>query len=289
MLDDNINLYVMKHLLLFFLILGASHFGSSQEWAPVGAKWYFTHHHWGEDGVSYTTAKSVKDTIIKGQLGTKVVSEGFLCRWNTMYTYMQNDSVFVYNHDLEQFTMLYDFGATVGDLWEIFDIYGYHSEPIIMRIDSIHHVVFNDSLFKVLYPTTLNPEGFFSNRIIENVGSVAFAPTFEYCDSGDGLLRCYEDENVFYHEGVYECTESTVNIEDLNKSKINMFPNPSSSTIYFNHLEITTYTYKIKDYLGRVIMEDRLSNRFIDVNQLQSGLYYIDLYKGTKIVLTLKC
>lgn len=76
-------------------------------------------------------------------------------------------------------------------------------------------------------------------------------------------------------------------LANLQIQKVNLFPNPANDKIYvlldnFN----TDYTYSIQDIQGKNISDGKLSiadNNEIPIQHLNTGLYFIRIYKAGKI------
>src|SRR5699024_7467564 len=112
--------YIVLNVLIFLMI--ASFSATAQNWAPIGAKWHFTKHHNMSSEVSYTSIEVEKDTLVLGKKCSKLIGVFDECIWQSSIMYESNDSVYFYHSQNNDFSFLYDFGASPGDLWEINNI-----------------------------------------------------------------------------------------------------------------------------------------------------------------------
>jgi hypothetical protein len=83
--------------------------------------------------------------------------------------------------------------------------------------------------------------------------------------------------------GVYEATVSTaLSLDDVNdvSNKITLYPNPTESEINFKSQNLNiddTTSYTIIDILGKAVRSGTITNKKVDVSQLNSGLYFINI------------
>lgn len=279
----------MKKRLLFLFILCGMAFTfqnvNAQDWAPVGAKWYFTKYFSDQSGVSYSVVESLKDTTVLGINCRKVQGNTSDCTWHTTYTYKSNDSVYFYHPDLNKFCFLYDFGASPGDTWEILNITGSTPDTIILLVDSISQIQVSGQDLKVLYTKMINytasSQSYFGGKIIENIGGTHFSPSYGYCSPPGGELRCYIDNSISYHTGIYSCTEETVNTQEEFLNKISVYPNPFSDyiTIYVDQGKLDQLKIEIVDLKGQVVHQEIFSKKTksikINLNSLERGFYIL--------------
>jgi len=106
---------------------------------------------------------------------------------------------------------------------------------------------------------------------------------------------------IYYHKkiaGSYKIVmryrDNPLGIEDLNKDKLlfTIYPNPSSDKIIIKYQGISNeYDLTIVDILGReVIIKQRISDKKHEINivDLTSGVYLIQIHKESKLVKTIK-
>ena len=212
---------IIRTLLLisFFLLIAFP--GFTQEWAPIGATWYYTEKFstWNRYDEDYIKFESVKDTVISGKNCRKITKRHKLVcndRPRSEFMYDENGKVYFYDGQINDFQVLYDFTANQGDSWTILvkqqDV-GFDTLSIV--VDSADVVSINGIDLKQLYVTynfiyELYSEVWdtmtYHSRIIEKIGDIHymfnFVPAWALvCDANYSAgLRCYEDSII----GLYE-------------------------------------------------------------------------------------
>ncbi len=195
---------ILKFTLLFLLVnylsvLNGQYFGVD------GTKWSYTAVRPGYPD-KIITLESIGTEEVLGKTCNVIQRTNSSCETfgtQTTYIYYENDQVFWYNEEMDNFTVLYDFGAEVGDGWDI----QIDDCTINVVIDSISYDSFNGEILKVLYPSQ-QISGFENYRIIERLG----LEEFMFPDRGkigcgplcEGYriidpIRCYEDDQFNYH------------------------------------------------------------------------------------------
>ncbi|MBK6901370.1 MAG: hypothetical protein IPH04_00765 [Saprospirales bacterium] len=115
----------MKKLILcfsFFLFWVSFLAGQTLDFAPVGAKWYYSIYDFDPPppyGQFPHVVEVVGKELYQGKICSKLVNIGLETVPDPLYVYTQNDSVFFYSLLSEQFELLYDFGAEIGESWTI--------------------------------------------------------------------------------------------------------------------------------------------------------------------------
>lgn len=280
----------MKTIILITIAL-YSFMAFGQDFAPVGAVWYYNQGTINPDLNTYKTFESVLDTSINGIECKKIVeSERYIEVEKTVnhYMYEKNDSVFFYADN--NFNLLYDFGANKGDtiILEYFDT---QDGKLKLIIDSVSTIDINGVERKIQYVTSGDGISIeFANEIIEGIGSSHFLfPTYD--NSQNGKLRCYEDDivglfkNPFFYGGEYsgECDFITNITDKKYKSQLEIYPNPFSNSIEIVGLQSNT-ALSIINSNGSIVMESKISqNEKIDLTPLEKGIYFIRIIDGEQI------
>src|SRR5688572_22083361 len=107
-----------KLLIVTTLVLVLLQPGRSQNFAPLGAKWYLSQVNWFGPPPIVDTAyisESILDTVIDGINCRKVHIICLCCDEPDTYVYDSNDTVYRYNFDLNRFTVLFNFNLNAGD------------------------------------------------------------------------------------------------------------------------------------------------------------------------------
>lgn len=267
-----------------------------QQWAPIGATWYYEIVYPFSSKLSYIKYESIGDTnilsnscrIITATEGT--TGFGFLIgNSDTAYTYENDRKIYVYDPINSEFSLIYDFGATPGDSWTTtWDTCIY--ERLISGIDSID---INGFTVK-----TLTQGGY---KIIESIGgertlfhglgkvSCGIADTVIIEEPFIQRLRCYQDDKIgFYQTGISPTCDYTVGIESIRKlDQINIFPNPAYDKIYFDGLPDkgrTEINISSLSGIDLIITEFCSEDGAIDISGLKSGIYLVQIKLETNVI-----
>lgn len=108
------------------------------------------------------------------------------------------------------------------------------------------------------------------------------------------LIRCYTRNSITvnYLEEIFgdDCFDDRVNVDELEKNKISIAPNPFENRINIKFETSELRTVVILDYLGRVMksLSSYTDQIEIDTEYLNSGIYFINIiYNNSKIVTTM--
>lgn len=230
-----------------------------------------------------------KDTIVDGKNCAKTSS------YQYPFTYLQNDTVFIYING--QFRPTYHYNAIAGDtlplhFWHsCFPIYNFSDSTVRVIVDSVAAVTFQNQSLRRFYVHieekfdtifTFVPKNFYYT---EKMGSnIGFVPNFScYVDEGATYLCNYGDSSFadFWADSVY-CGD--VGIERMAETVANIFPNPSSGKFFITINDSYVkklQTASILDETGRTILELNLLNntiggqKILPITIAQSGVYFI--------------
>lgn len=278
----------MKFIVQLILLFAFSTSFAQTTWPPNSSIWYYeTSSGWFPPiSYEYMTIEVNGDTIIKGKscriLEKKYYSRyGGGCTDNDENEYVYNDSskVYLYNRALDNFTILYDFGAKQYD-------------TIKYTIDSCYYSLIIDSLSEIIINqdtlTVFHVSGYFGQEIIEGIGGTYYLfPSNESSPCGTdicdwariGGLRCYSDSIIGHFEtGLNDC-EATV-IWDSDKTEINqnsyinIYPNPTSSYLFIES-ELYNGEFLIYNSNGQLVHSSHLISGInrIDLSKIENGLY----------------
>jgi hypothetical protein len=210
------------------------------------------------------------------------------------YVYEEDNKVYWWNKDLQEFTVLYDLGALQGDEWEI----KVGMESLTMHVDAVDQYYYDGRLFKLLQ---VSDEGdLFSGTIVCGIGHLtSFFPErlmtrgMNYRVEG---IRCYwrEGELVFkygdkdcdevyeeWHNGIEEDGPST------GSGALTVYPNPTDGVLIVEtqcFASQPTQTYHITNLMGQTLMSGNITaeNQQIDVSGLPEGMYFISIGNMTR-------
>ena len=254
----------------------------------VGAEWYYEIQN-PDGSVTYQHLQCTGDTIVNDKKAKVIV------RTNQIYdkgvevsrecVYEENGVVYWWNNTLKKFTVLYDFGAEVGDEWiiEVGDnsivVHVYESD--LQYIDGIP--------YKRL--TIADPDDVFSGVVLSKIGHLtSFFPESMISQSKgyrvEGL-RCYWFDNALVLKmGEMDCDEIYDQyhhgVDEIGEGGFVVYPNPTDGLV---HVEVShgaaPQEYRITNLMGQTLMSGTVSDQTIDVSTLPKGLYFITLDNQT--------
>lgn len=281
-----------------FLFIPVEHIYAQTEWAPVGAKWYYsTPYVLPPFIVDCTLFESIGDTTISGKScriieirkcgGQQVITREFL--------YQKNDSLYYFNKN--DFFLLYDFSAVIGDTVVV------HDEKFFPTLGYL----FNDSIesfkYKILDTDSIDIGGTWYRRqqinqlqsgdwmlgigqaegswIIEKIGSYFyFFGRFGYFtfEESSGLLRCYSDSLLEYQNSEWnEACDYVSNTLKINTTDfIRFYPNPANDKVFIELIE-GKGVLTIHNLNGQIFCSKKLNLRLntILIDFLRPGLYFL--------------
>ena len=260
-----------------------------------GSEWYYEIV--GENGsVTYQHLEYVADTTINHKdvqiiIRTNTLyDKGEHSEMTREYLYEEDDVVYWWNKDLQEFTVLYDLGAQPGDSWVI----KVGTETLTMHVDAVNQYYYEGQLFRMLRVS--DEDDLFSGTIVCGVGHLSSFFPERLMTRGKGYrvqgLRCYwnygnllftlnrDDCDAIYaelHNGVDEPTEMPFAI----------YPNPTHDILIVetqNLASLTTQTYYIVNLMGQTVLTGTLNaeTQQIDVSNLPQGMYFISVGDVTR-------
>ena len=272
------------------------------EYLPIGEgnpEWYYEIQN--ENGsVTYQHLEYAADTTVNHKDVTIII------RTNTLYdkdghsevtreyVYEEDDVVYWWNKDLEEFTVLYDFGAQEGDSWVI----KVGTETLTMHVDAVELYEYKGKLFRMLQVS--DDEDLFSGTIVCGIGHLTSFFPERLMTKGRNYrvegIRCYwrEGELVFkhgeedcdavykeYHNGIEEDGPST------GTGTLSVYPNPTHGVLVVETVctpSLPNQTYHITNLMGQTLMTGQITaeNQQIDVSNLPEGMYFITVGEGTR-------
>ncbi len=100
----------------------------------------------------------------------------------------------------------------------------------------------------------------------------------------------YDDPSGYDNSGNFCIKALTVyntniNIKETNEIKFEIHPNPASEYIQFNTAYKKPFSYKIFDVAGKYVSSNKAgTNKLIDIRNLNTGLYFIQIKIEDKIL-----
>ena len=208
------------------------------------------------------------------------------------YIYQEDNVVYWYNKLLDEFTVLYDFGAVADDEWEI----SVAEETVLMHVDSVAFVAYGGETYRKMMVVSDN-DGVFSGEILCGVGhTTSFFPenlmNKDYRVEG---IRCYWNGNVLIQQWsnadcdeVYEQFHTGLE-EPIVDEKFRVYPNPTEGllnveTVHAPSLQAQNNEYCITNIMGQTLIIGQIDgeNTQINVKSLPQGLYFITVGSATQ-------
>ena len=211
------------------------------------------------------------------------------------YVYEENGKVYWWNKDLEEFTVLYDLAANVGDEWEI----KVGTESLTMHVDAVEYTEYEGHTYRTLRVSDEND--LFSGDIVCGIGHLtSFFPerlmTRDKCYHVDGM-RCYwVDGELAFKLGDDDCDKIYLNLhsgieEDdpsTGSGAFMVYPNPANDVLFVEThgcASIPAGTeYRITNLMGQTVLSGLINaeKQQIDISRLPAGMYFINVGDGTR-------
>jgi hypothetical protein len=297
-----------KILVVIFLLVHQI-YSLGQDFAPIGAEWYYTEQFVWLGDISYLWIKSTADTMIEGKDCRILESNGgpdCAFSYNQNIVYDEDSVVYFYEPNVNTFQILYDLKAKKGSTWTV--VFGIDSiqaklDTILIKVDSISSITINSIPLKKLFVTYQSMNFGYENwsyigTIIERIGDLSYLFNLNtlsgmICDGSYSLgLRCYQDSEIgFYSTGIAESCTYTHKVTGTNdKCKdfdIDILPNPTSGLIEIktnNEFNIATKIV-IYDCLGNTKLVRNINNETkVDLSILNNALYFMTIIRNDKIL-----
>ena len=246
-----------------------------------------------EDGsITYQHLQCVGDTTLDSHKAKVIV------RTNQIYDkqnqneisreciFEEDNIVYWWNKELQEFTMLYDLGAEVGDEWKIH----VKHDSITMHVDAIEYIEYEGRTYKMLHVS--DPDGLFSGSIVCGIGHLTsfFPERLMNRDKSYRVegLRCFwvKDELVFKYgdedcDAVYAEWHNGI-VETIGYETFAVYPNPTDGVLFVETQSIKSLpnqTYRITNLIGQTVLLGSINaeTQYIDIKNLPSGMYFITI------------
>ena len=246
---------------------------------PRGTEWYYEIKHLTGD-ITYQHLEYTTDTAVNSKR-VKIITET-----NTMYDkeqwtdfeyiYEDGDRIYWWNKDLEDFTLLYDFGAEVGDEWEING--GWFT--ITVHVDEAHTVTYKSQTYRILSVSDAS-YGLFTGDIICGIGHQKsfFPPSPIAKDYEVDGLRCFwQDGDLILTMGEEDCDAVYYEYHDVDENPettFTVYPNPTHGLLHIETRRAMSLPseYRITNLLGQTLLSGVLDGETLDVSVLSNGFY----------------
>lgn len=224
------------------------------------------------------------DTVINNQTYTKLYKsqEEFPINWNYCAGLREeNQKVWRIGTNNYPEMLIYDFTLNLGDTINLWD-----EDPMI--VDSIVNKPINNENRKHIYfsypgypsLSELWIEGIGSNRGILEPGSGTF-------EGGSSWFLCMKENGaIIYSNPNYNSCFLITEIEEINYSLIEAYPNPAEDLIKISNLEnIRIESISLFDLSGQKIRDFDKSKTELDLSRISTGIYLLKLsYANSEII-----
>lgn len=253
----------------------------------VGSEWYYeitdvngniAYQHLSHEGDSTINGKKVKIIVKTNTLYDLMKEE----QTTHEYIYEENNRVYWWNKTMQEFTVLYDFGANVGDEWTI--TAGENS--VTVHVDEIDYYTKNARWFKVL--DISDEDDIFTGTIACSVGHLtSFFPerllNNEKDFTVDGI-RCYWNGDILLlKEGDVDCDyiyNIIHDVDEVDALALSIYPNPAKDVIYIYNspveMQFIASQIQIMNLNGQ-LMEINVKDNQIDISHLPAGIYLLKI------------
>ena len=266
--------------------------------SPIGNEWYYEIEN--ENGsITYQYLYQAGDTIVQDE------PTHILVKINTLYdkdlhqdvtheyVYERDGKVYWWNKTLEEFTVLYDFGAHEGDTW----VTKVGTETLTMHVDAEEIVEYEGRFYRMLHVS--DTDDIFSGDIVCGIGHLTSFFPERLMDNGDGIrvegMRCYwiEDELVF-KPGDEDCDAIYSEVHGVEEDgpstgsgAFTVYPNPTNGVLFVETRHGTSLpdqTYRITNLMGQTVLSGNINadNQQINVSSLPQGMYFITFAGETR-------
>ena len=264
----------------------------------MGSEWYYEIEN--ENGsITYQYMYQAGDTIVQDEPTHILVKintlydKGLRDEVTHEYVYKRDNKVYWWNKTLEEFTVLYDFEAEVGDEWEI----KVGTESLIMHVDAVEVVEYEGSFYRMLRVSDAG--NIFSGDIVCGIGHLTSFFPERLMDNGDRIsvegLRCYwiEDELVF-KPGDEDCDAVYSEVHGVEEDgpsagsgAFTVYPNPTNGVLFVETRHGTSLpdqTYRIANLMGQTVLTGQITaeTQQINVSSLPQGMYFITVGDVTR-------
>ncbi len=285
-------------LLSCFLLSVQFTFGQTNEFAPVGAKWWYDFSDGSAEG--YKLLESIGDTIIGSKncrvIGSTLYKKDLAYPAPTVDTvkqdniYVYSDSGVVYSFTMGMFYQLYDFNSSIGNVWEVGGVStdGICDSVGEVVVDSVNFITIGGFELLQMHTSAVGADywGFGSKAILEKIGSLNYLlpiPSnclFDFYPGGP--LRCYYDNTIGYYQidSSITCDFVTEIPDEFSEPSFYLWPNPINNLLNVSlENEMQNCLLSIFNLQGEKLYCNEMKQSVIqvDMSHYPSGIYVIEM------------
>ena len=258
---------------------------------PSSPEWYYEIQN--EDGsITYQYMYQAGDTIVQDEPTHILVKintlydKGLRDEVTHEYVYERDGKLYWWNKTLEEFTVLYDYEAEVGDSWEI----KVGTRALDMHVDAVEEIEYEGRIYRMLRVS--DADDIFSGNIVCGIGHLTSFFPERLMGDGDRMrvegMRCYwnEGELVFKY-GDEDCDAIISELHGIEEDgpstdtgTFAVYPNPTNGVLFVEthgRASLSTQTYRINNLMGQTLLTGQITaeNQQINVSSLPQGMYFI--------------
>ncbi|MCB0698890.1 MAG: T9SS type A sorting domain-containing protein [Chitinophagales bacterium] len=145
----------------------------------------------------------------------------------------------------------------------------------------------------------LSPYTIFEHKQVIPDASGSFTATVDWMSpaAGTGNVTMHLSVNAVNNNGnsvgdewgrtIETFVEAPVSVENIvARTKVTVYPNPATTTLNIDLPNATDYNYTIYGMTGNTLLSGSIANGNINVSQLTSGNYFINLSSGSETITT---
>ena len=256
----------------------------------TGSEWYYEI--LNDDGsITYQYLMCAGDTTINEERPKVLVrsntqyDRGETTEITHEYLYERNGIVYWWNKTLEEFTILYDLNASVGDEWEI----KVGTESIIMHVDAVDYYEYEGQTYRML--RVRDSADIFSGNIVCSIGHLtSFFPERLMTRGKDYRvegLRCYwVDGGLVFNPNRVDCDAIYSSFHDVDEqieTTFAVYPNPTNGVLFVETRHGTSLpdqtAYRIINLMGQTLLQGHITEETqqINIESLTEGMYFLNV------------
>jgi len=261
---------------------------SGQDFAPIGAEWYYSSSAGGAAPIAseYYHLVVVKDTIIHDYNLRKIEQTYFRYQGDSIKVapyliYQSGDTIYLYNPDLNKLYRLFIFNATQGDTLTLdipYDNFYLEDTTYRVVIDTIITEPYDEVELDKYVLEQIDDFGWFSGFYLEKVGGYEwFLPLGKVIiPEADGPIRCYHDSEIDINFTSKDCDYRIINfIDNPLVNRFELFPNPTTNRIEINS-DLNIDYIEVYNNTGKFIL--RTTRLVINLEKFKKGVYLIKVH-----------
>ena len=269
-----------------FPIFGETAANNTEVFPLRGSEWYYEIQN-DNGGVTCQHLEYAADTTVNNKKAKVLV------RTNHIYdkqiqdvvsreiVFEEDDMVYWWNAELQQFTVLYDFAAVEGDFWTI----QVGRENLLMQVVAEGQYEYEGNTYRML--SVSDEQGLFSGDIVCGIGHLtSFFPEGLMSSAKgyrvEGIRCCWDEGDLVFKFGnrdcdeIYEQNHHGLDENGNENEELVVYPNPTDGLITVKALGAgSSQKYRIANILGQTLMSGVVNDRILDVSALSSGIYFL--------------